>query len=312
MLVELPRPALADRDDLDSLSAADQRAYLRSLGREGTGAAVRAGRARGGAARRGHVRPDVGRLRGDRRRLRPRRALEPRRARAAGAAVLSRDERAGAGARRAEAAPAVPRPAGEPIAILDTGAAAPGYDALDRDGDPAPGADPRAPARRETSGDGARRDRDRGGGADDDDPGRRLRLGRRRSTARRDTLIAGLERAVDPNGDGAVDDAVRVALVGVNAPYAGFGDSPEAQAVRGAGKLGTLVVAPGRQRGAGAAAERRRRLAGSGARRAHRRRDRGRRGRPARRRSPSAAASSPARPPSAARRRRQRASSPAR
>ena len=59
-----------------------------------------------------------------------------------------------------------------------------------------------------------------------------------------DTLIAGLERAVDPNGDGAVDDAVRVALVGVNAPYAGFGDSPEAQAVRGAGKLGTLVVAP--------------------------------------------------------------------
>ena len=37
---------------------------------------------------------------------------------------------------------------------------------------------------------------------------------------------------------------MRVALVGVNAPYAGFGDSPEAQAVRGAGKLGTLVVAP--------------------------------------------------------------------
>jgi hypothetical protein len=37
---------------------------------------------------------------------------------------------------------------------------------------------------------------------------------------------------------------VRVALVGVNAPYAGFGDSPEAQAARGAGKLGTLVVAP--------------------------------------------------------------------
>jgi hypothetical protein len=33
-------------------------------------------------------------------------------------------------------------------------------------------------------------------------------------------------------------------LVGVNAPYAGFGDSPEAQAARGAAKLGTLVVAP--------------------------------------------------------------------
>ena len=37
---------------------------------------------------------------------------------------------------------------------------------------------------------------------------------------------------------------MRVALVGVNAPYAGFGDSPEAQAARGAAKLGTLVVAP--------------------------------------------------------------------
>ncbi len=35
VLVELPRPALADRDDLDSLSPADQRAYLRSLSEEG-------------------------------------------------------------------------------------------------------------------------------------------------------------------------------------------------------------------------------------------------------------------------------------
>ena len=34
VLVELPRPALADRDDLDSLSPADQRAYLRSLAHE--------------------------------------------------------------------------------------------------------------------------------------------------------------------------------------------------------------------------------------------------------------------------------------
>jgi hypothetical protein len=59
-----------------------------------------------------------------------------------------------------------------------------------------------------------------------------------------DALLAGLERAVDPNGDGAVDDAVRVAAVGVSAPYAGFADSAEAQAVRGAGRLGTLVVAP--------------------------------------------------------------------
>src|SRR5438876_516058 len=39
------------------------------------------------------------------------------------------------------------------IAVLDTGARAPGYDAFDRDRDPAAGADPRAPSRRETSGD---------------------------------------------------------------------------------------------------------------------------------------------------------------
>ena len=59
-----------------------------------------------------------------------------------------------------------------------------------------------------------------------------------------DTLLAGLERAVDPDGDGAVDDAVRVALVGVDAPYAAFADSAEAEALRAAGRLGTLVVAP--------------------------------------------------------------------
>jgi hypothetical protein len=59
-----------------------------------------------------------------------------------------------------------------------------------------------------------------------------------------DALIEGLERAVDPNGDGAVDDRAPVALVGVSSPYAGFGDSPEAQSVAGATVLGTLVVAP--------------------------------------------------------------------
>ena len=35
VLVELPRPALAERDDLDSLSEAQQPAYVRSLEREG-------------------------------------------------------------------------------------------------------------------------------------------------------------------------------------------------------------------------------------------------------------------------------------
>lgn len=61
---------------------------------------------------------------------------------------------------------------------------------------------------------------------------------------RGDALLAGLERAVDPNGDGAVEDAVAVALAAVVEPYASFPDSPEARAVAGATRLGTLVVAP--------------------------------------------------------------------
>ena len=58
-----------------------------------------------------------------------------------------------------------------------------------------------------------------------------------------DALIAGLEWVVDPDRDGATDDALPVAVVGVNAPYAGFANSPEADAVRAASRLGTLVVA---------------------------------------------------------------------
>jgi subtilisin family serine protease len=59
-----------------------------------------------------------------------------------------------------------------------------------------------------------------------------------------DTLLAGLERAVDPNGDGDVSDALPIALAAVVEPYASFPDSPEARAVAGAAQLGTLVVAP--------------------------------------------------------------------
>ena len=70
--------------------------------------------------------------------------------------------------------------------------------------------------------------------------------------ARSDQLIAGLDRAVDPNGDGDAHDAVRVALVGVAEPYAAFTDGPEARAVQGALDLNTLVVAPaGNDGGAG-------------------------------------------------------------
>ena len=62
-------------------------------------------------------------------------------------------------------------------------------------------------------------------------------------TGRGDQLIAGLERAVDPNGDGAVTDGATVALAPLVEPFAAFTDSPESRAVEGATKLGTLVVA---------------------------------------------------------------------
>jgi minor extracellular serine protease Vpr len=58
-----------------------------------------------------------------------------------------------------------------------------------------------------------------------------------------DVLLAGLERAVDPNRDGDPADAADVALAPVVAPFDGFADGPEARAVAGATKLGTLVVA---------------------------------------------------------------------
>jgi len=59
---------------------------------------------------------------------------------------------------------------------------------------------------------------------------------------RTDQLIAGLDRAVDPNDDGDAHDAARVALVALAEPFAGFTDSPEARAAAGALALDTLVV----------------------------------------------------------------------
>jgi minor extracellular serine protease Vpr len=61
---------------------------------------------------------------------------------------------------------------------------------------------------------------------------------------RTDQLLAGLERAVDPNSDGDAHDAARVALIGMSEPFAGFADSPLALAARGALLLDTLVVTP--------------------------------------------------------------------
>jgi subtilisin family serine protease len=62
--------------------------------------------------------------------------------------------------------------------------------------------------------------------------------------ARTDQLIAGLERAVDPNRDGDAHDAARVAVLGFAEPFAAFPDSPSARAVAGALALDTLVVVP--------------------------------------------------------------------
>jgi subtilisin family serine protease len=68
--------------------------------------------------------------------------------------------------------------------------------------------------------------------------------------SRSDQIIAGLDRAVDPNGDGDAHDAARVAVIGMVEPFASFDDSPEAQAVAGALALDTLVVTPAGNDGA--------------------------------------------------------------
>jgi subtilisin family serine protease len=72
--------------------------------------------------------------------------------------------------------------------------------------------------------------------------------------ARSDQLVAGLDRAVDPNGDGDAHDAARIALVALSEPFAGFTDGPESLAVAGARALDLLVVAPAGNDGTTAAA----------------------------------------------------------
>ncbi|MFL5966880.1 MAG: S8 family serine peptidase [Gaiellaceae bacterium] len=68
--------------------------------------------------------------------------------------------------------------------------------------------------------------------------------------ARTDQLLAGLERAVDPNGDGDAHDAARIALIALSEPFGGFDDGPLARAAAGALRLDTLVVAPAGNDGA--------------------------------------------------------------
>ena len=80
----------------------------------------------------------------------------------------------------------------------------------------------------------------------------RAASGRYAVFARTDQILAGLERAVDPNGDGVAHDAARIAVVGLAEPYSAFADGPLAKAVSGALRLDTLVVAPVGNDGLGA------------------------------------------------------------
>lgn len=68
--------------------------------------------------------------------------------------------------------------------------------------------------------------------------------GRLEDFARTDQIIAGLERAVDPDGNGDAHDAARIALVPWAEPFGAFEDGPLALAAAGAAALNTLVVAP--------------------------------------------------------------------
>jgi subtilisin family serine protease len=163
---------------------------------------------------------------------------------------------------------------GVTVALLDTGvdrthpflrgSVLRGIDVVDPTGDATPGANPDAPAQRERHGTqlagilvGANGSEILGGVA----PGASvlpIRVagwqpdvrGRYGVYARTDQLVAGLERAVDPNDDGDAHDAVRIALLGVAAPFAGFADDAAARAVAGALRLQTLVVAPAGNDGA--------------------------------------------------------------
>jgi subtilisin family serine protease len=71
--------------------------------------------------------------------------------------------------------------------------------------------------------------------------------------ARSDQVIAGLDRAVDPNDDGDAHDAARIALIALSEPFAAFTDGPEARATAGALALDTLVVAAAGNDGTAAA-----------------------------------------------------------
>src|SRR3954471_7645605 len=258
VLVQLPRKPLGDLDNARALGAEEQSAYVRSLKSEQT--TLRSALQANGIVLRDVVAytrvfdgfaatvrtQDVGRLNSRGARVKPVRRTYP----ASGEPVPVKAERP----KEKPASPGQP-----PIAVLDTGVdiktvkahADAGYDAVDRDDDPAPGRDPAGTARTETSGTALA-----GVLAQAGERVLPIRVASLRAspdveaTGTTDELLTGLERAVDPNDDLDSSDHVPVALVGVSSPYAGFADSPEAQAVTAAAGLGTLVVAPAGNEGA--------------------------------------------------------------
>jgi len=62
--------------------------------------------------------------------------------------------------------------------------------------------------------------------------------------SRTDQILAGLEAAVDPNDDGDVHDAARIALIGMVEPYAAFADGPLPRGIAGAADLDMLTIVP--------------------------------------------------------------------
>jgi minor extracellular serine protease Vpr len=62
--------------------------------------------------------------------------------------------------------------------------------------------------------------------------------------SRTDQILAGLEAAVDPNDDGDVLDAARIAVIGMVEPYAAFADGPLPRGISGAADLDMLTIVP--------------------------------------------------------------------
>ncbi len=252
VLVQLPRPALGARKDVARLRPRRQRFYVRSLRQEAS-ALISALAATGVRLRdvatfertwhgfAATIRAaDLPRLQSLGVRVRANRRFYP---------AFSEPVPVGAASR-----PAPPRH-GPRVTLLAggvSGALKGGYDAVQRDSDPAPGTDARDPGRREVGGTPLADALSALGATT-----RAVRvtaLDGGEESGRTDQLLAGLERTVDPNLDGDASDHDYVAVIGVSAPYAGFADAAETQAMAAAKRLGTLVVAPGGDEGPAAGA----------------------------------------------------------